>query len=124
MPTDAGPTPSDGERRGFPVATLLKALLPALAAPIHYNDGTRPGQRGFNGDGARRPASPEKNEVLARRVGNGLERNQEAYPVRVFADQLPVAMHDSVDRADQRRRPIHLKSRGPGGAGAPGLISR
>lgn len=32
MPTDAGPTPSDGERRGFPIATLLKALLPALAA--------------------------------------------------------------------------------------------
>jgi hypothetical protein len=69
MPSDAGPPMPDGARQGFPIATLLKALLPTLAATalvvfFFGRSNTRPEEA--RADGMRRITLSQKDSNFVR----------------------------------------------------------
>jgi len=99
-----GPVPCHEICRGRrPLPQQRHQARSALSIAVHDSDRGCAGKRGLDRDRARRPACPEHDKRLARRIDDGAERREESLPVGVLADVAPVAPHDAVNGADHRR---------------------
>ena len=114
QPRGAVPHQQVGGRRGVR-AQERHEFLAATRVAVDHREVRGARQRRLDGDRPGRAARAEQRDRPAARVGHGAQRREEALAVGVLADQLAVAVHDAVDRADDRGgrpEPIEVRDHG------------